>query len=560
MPVRATAPAYLSRSERVESRVRGTAGVDRVGPVPGPVGQQAATLWSTFDAWLRRAAEVVAASAPALDAMNVYPVPDSDTGSNVSLTLAGVTRAAAEAGPDRTDALVRGAILSAHGNSGAILAEMLTSIARRLPERAGARPGVAVADLLRTAAIGARRAVARPVEGTIITVAEAAADAAEAARTAAPADGLAVAEAALRAAQDALARTPEQLPVLAAAGVPDAGGQAYVLLLDALVEVLGGSPARPLTAGPTPRVAALTAGGSAPVTYEVMYALHEAPAAARTGLAEKLSVIGHSVVLVGDTTVAQVHVHLADAGAAIEAALGHGRLSHVRVTALPPDAAAETTERTVLALVAGPGLAAAVRDLGGTPVLAPDREQALVELTAAAEHSRGDLILLPNDPATLGRVGELAAALRRPGRRVTVIPTVTQVQGLAAMAVHEPAADFESAVVAMSSAAGRTRHGAVTVAEGAAMTMAGPCRAGDVLGIVMGDFVEIGGSVEEVAWAVVGRLLSTGGELLTLAPGAAVTDGLPNRLADRVRSTWPGVEVEVVPGGQARYPLLLGLE
>jgi dihydroxyacetone kinase-like predicted kinase len=112
----------------------------------------------------------------------------------------------------------------------------------------------------------------------------------------------------------------------------------------------------------------------------------------------------------------------------------------------------------------------------------------------------------------------------------------------------------------MSSAAGHVRHGAVTVAEGAAMTMAGPCRAGDVLGIVMGDFVEIGDSVAEVAWAVVQRLLAPGGELLTLVVGAGLADGLPERLADRVRSHWSDVDVDVLTGGQARYPLLLGLE
>jgi hypothetical protein len=527
--------------------------------VPGSVGQQATTLWATFDAWLQRAAAVVGESAAALDAMNVYPVPDSDTGTNVRLTMDGIA-AAAEAGQDRVEALVRGAILSAHGNSGAIVAEMMTSIARRLGDLDGTAMGTQVADLLRTAATAARRAVARPVEGTIITVAEAAADAAETARTADPRSGRAVAQAAQQAARDALARTPSQLAVLAAAGVPDAGGQAYVLLLDALVEVLGGAPAEPLTGSVRPLVTAVGGNGQLRPEYEVMYALHGATAPARSALSAELSALGHSVVLVGDSTVAQVHVHLPKAGAAIEAGLGHGRLSHIRVTVLPAEPVLGTAERTVLAVVAGPGLARAISELGGAPVLAADREQALVELTAAAEHADGDLIILPNDPGTLGRAGDLAAALRRPQRRVTVIPTVTQVQGLAAMAVHEPSADFESVVVAMSSAAGHTRHGAVTVAEGAAMTMAGPCRAGDVLGIVMGDFVEIGDSVADVAWSVVQRLLSPGGDLLTLVVGADVPDHLPEQLADRIRARWSDVDVEVVAGGQTRYRLLLGLE
>ncbi len=530
--------------------------------MPGSVESQAATLWATFDAWLGRAAAVVAESAAALDAMNVYPVADSDTGTNVRVTMNGIAAAAAEAGPDRIDALVRGAILSAHGNSGAIVAEMMTSIARRLGEQGELPPGLQVADLLRTAATAARRAVARPVEGTIITVAEAAADGAETARSGAHSDARAVAESAQDAARVALARTPSQLAVLAAAGVPDAGGQAYVLLLDALVEVLGGAPAEPLAAPAPSATSAVDRldNGQRPLEYEVMYALYGAADPTREALSAELSALGHSVVLVGDSTVAQVHVHLAEAGAAIEAALGRGRLSHIRVTALPPDPVADTAERTVLSVVAGPGLAEAVGALGGTPVLAADRERALAELTAAAEHAAGDLIILPNDSATLIRTSELASAFRTPHRRVTVIPTVAQVQGLAAMAVHEPTADFESVVVAMSSAAGHARHGGVTVAEGAAMTMAGPCRPGDILGIVMGDFVEIGDSIADVAWAVVQRLLTPGGELLTLVAGADVDDGLPERLADRVRASWSGLDVEVVAGGQARYPLLLGLE
>jgi dihydroxyacetone kinase-like predicted kinase len=199
--------------------------VDRVGAVSGPVGQQVATSWEIFDAWLRRATTLVGESAEALNAINVYPVPDSDTGTNLRLTLDGIASAVPGITSDDLDTMVQAAILSAHGNSGAIVAEMLTSVARRLPNQAGAIPaGAQLAELLRVAAVAARRAVARPVEGTIVSVAEAAAD--EAARSDHPDDILAVAVATQRAAREALARTPEQLDVLAAAGVVDAGGLA----------------------------------------------------------------------------------------------------------------------------------------------------------------------------------------------------------------------------------------------------------------------------------------------------------------------------------------------
>jgi dihydroxyacetone kinase-like predicted kinase len=134
------------------------------------------------------------------------------------------------------------------------------------------------------------------------------------------------------------------------------------------------------------------------------------------------------------------------------------------------------------------------------------------------------------------------------------------VQGLAAMAVHEPSADFESAVVAMSTAAGHARHGAVTVAESAAMTMAGRCEPGDVLGAVAGDVVVIGTSLAEVAWQVVQRLIGAGGELLTLVRGIDADDDLVSALSARARKRFPTLDIDVVDGGQPRYPLLLGLE
>jgi dihydroxyacetone kinase-like predicted kinase len=126
--------------------------------------------------------------------------------------------------------------------------------------------------------------------------------------------------------------------------------------------------------------------------------------------------------------------------------------------------------------------------------------------------------------------------------------------------VHDPEADFDSAVVAMSSTAGHTRHGAVTVAESPAMTMAGRCEVGDVLGLVDGDFVEIGDDVTEVAWRVTERLLGSGGELVTLVRGRSADDRLIGQLRARIRAWSPSIEVEVIDGGQGRYPLLVGLE
>ncbi|WP_375422840.1 DAK2 domain-containing protein [uncultured Friedmanniella sp.] len=535
-------------------------------PAPTPRTLSAGSgVWEVFDAWLRRASEVIGASTEALNALNVFPISDADTGSNLQLTLAGIARAVPDVNRASMDAVVQAAILSAHGSSGAIVAEMFSSVCRSLQHPtaglAGAGTGHRIALLLRTVADAAHRAVAQPVAGTILTVAADAARAAEGAARTSPENGLAVARAAQAEARLALQRTPDQLDVLAEAGVVDAGGQAYALLVDALVEVLGGEPALPLTAGETARPARSTGDPE----YEVMYALHDAAPEALVALREKLSDLGHSVVVVGESGagVAQVHVHLGEPGAAVEAALGLGRLSQVRITVLEPT---EAPTRTVVAVVAGAGLARAALAAGAVPVLVDGDEPVLNALVQALGRAEGDVVILPNDMETLEAAHHLVARRRaaprpsRPARRMAVIPTVAQVQGLAALAVHEPEADFDTAVAAMSAAAGHARHGAVTVAESDTRTMAGRSVPGEVLGVVEGDFVEIGDRLVEVAWRVVERLLAGGGELLTLVLGADAPLALADELTHRSREQAAGLEIQVIDGGQARYLLLVGVE
>jgi DAK2 domain fusion protein YloV len=520
-------------------------------------------LWGACDAWLRRAEEIISDSADALNTLNVFPVSDADTGSNLKLTLRGIAQAVPSFDRSTLDAVVQAAILSAHGNSGAILAEMVTSLCRTLDQQpAGTdspRPGTMVAVLMRRVATAATQAVARPVAGTILTVADDAADAAERAALRSPGSALEVATAAQQGAREALLRTPSQLDVLARAGVVDAGGQAFVLLLDVLVEVLGGAPAQPLgeVEPPLEQVAVAHRPAGPQGQFEVMYAVRGARRSALDGLRAQLSELGHSVVIVGDESVAQVHVHLEEPGAAVEAGLDVGRLSQIRITAL---AAPPERERTVLSLVVGEGLAAAVRELGGVAVQGTRGPFTVEELSASLAEGGGDVVILPNDMENLEIASHLSDQLRAQGRRIAVIPTVAQVQGLAAIAVHEPTADFDSAVVAMSTAAAHTRQGAVTIAESSAMTMAGRCRPGDVLGVVEGDFVVIGTSVVEVAWHVVERLLSAGGELVTLVIGADAEPELVEELTGRTRRGHDGVDVEVLVGGQRRYPLLIGVE
>jgi hypothetical protein len=181
-------------------------------------------------------------------------------------------------------------------------------------------------------------------------------------------------------------------------------------------------------------------------------------------------------------------------------------------------------------------------------------------LSAIEQCHAAEVVILPNDRDSV-RAALVAArtAEEDHGVRVAVIPTEAQVQGLAAMAVHEPARSFDADVLEMTATASHTRHGAVTVAVKQAMTMAGPCEPGDVLGVVAGDFAVVGSDLRAVAIEILERLLGGGGELVTLVAGAA-SDGLAEHCEAYLRQHHAVVDVVVYDGGQDRYPLLMSVE
>ncbi|MFC7493443.1 MULTISPECIES: DAK2 domain-containing protein [unclassified Nocardioides] len=530
------------------------------------------------------ATDALAAAREEIDALNVFPVPDGDTGTNMYLTVSAgrdAIRGAVEADPgvDVGAALAtfsRGALLGARGNSGVILSEMLGALARRVsqasPDERNAR---VMAEALRCAAEASYAAVGTPVEGTMLTVIRAAADAAVATVDGSATrarDVFAVAAAAARA---ALARTPEQLPALAAAGVVDAGGRGVSVILDAAETVLTGRRPVPVTAPlgarhipvPAPAQGDLSADGP---SYEVMYLL-DADDAAVPDLRAALAPLGDSLVVVGGEGLWNVHVHVDDVGAAIEAGIKAGRPHRVRVTHFAEQVAAARTATTrtgrrVIAVAAGPGLGSLFEEAGavmvrGGPGQRPSTGELLQAITACGA---AEVVVLPNDGDTI-RAAEIAARTAEADLdgaiRVAVIPTHAQVTGLAAIAVHEPGRGFDQDVLEMTATARHARQGAVTVAAKQAITMAGPCEPGDALGVVAGDFAVVGADLFDVARDVLERLLAGGGELVTIVAGAEDAEGaLATRCAAYVEERHPAVDVVVYDGGQPRYPLLMSAE
>jgi len=547
-----------------------------------------------FHRWCAASVAVLRRHQRDIDELNVFPVPDGDTGTNMVATVTAGLHAL-EAGPvaDLSEALrrfARGALLGARGNSGVILAQFFRGLADAWAHRgagaAEAGPSSVVIGM-RVAADACRAAVAVPTEGTMLSVADAAADAV--ARLAD--EPLAkVATAACLGASDAVALTPRQLPALARAGVVDSGGFGLALVLDALVAVVTGEPTgAPQAAADIDERLKVPVGpaeretGSSEFAYEVQYLL-DAGAGEVERLRLRLTGLGDSLVVVGtglrddgegDRQTWNVHVHVNDVGAAIEAGIEAGRPHRISVTRFaddhahphthpePPDEGvslpAVGVSRAVVAVAGGTGLAELFAAEGAHPVASsPPSTQEL--LTAVHATGATEIILLPNDGSSQSVADSAAELARAEGLTVSVVPTRSPVQALAALAVRESSRRFDDDVIAMAEAAGACRFGALAVAARVALTTAGRCEPGDVLGLAEGDVVIIGDDPTVVACELLDRMCAAGGELVTLVTGAGLSEAAVARVTAHLASRWPLVEVSCYEGGQRRNPLLVGVE
>lgn len=556
--------------------------------------------------WCDAAASALTERRAEIDALNVYPIPDGDTGTNLNLTL----RSALEAldlpqlppsgAGSVLAAVAHGAVLGARGNSGVIVSQILRGMADTFANVSVA-DGPLLAAALESACVAAYAAVAKPVEGTILSVLRYAAEESRLAADRTGSDLGAVVTAAAAGAATALARTPEQLDELAAAGVVDAGGQGLVVILDALAAVVTGHDANRTVAAAdllsTPGHSLAPEHASAP-EYEVQYLLRSDDESV-LGLKKVLDGLGDSLAVVGTGSgLFNVHVHVNDVGAAIEAGIEAGipyRISVVRFADRQPLAAAARTDssnahagvsvRHPSSANAGvPGIAPRAAQRRGTALVAVAPGEGLGELfrsegVTVVEGGLGDnpstaevlvgilavqaarVILLPNANAVRG-VAELAAEqAREQGIEVAVVPTKSPLQGLAAVAVHDPQRRFEDDVIALAEAAAATRFAEVTLAVRESITYAGRCAAGDVLGLIDGEVVRIGSDICEVAIDLVNRLIAAGGELVTVVSGADAGASIAAaELETYVKSVHPLVDISVFSGGQPHFPLLLGVE
>jgi len=526
--------------------------------------------------WARAVVAALTSARGRLDELNVFPVPDGDTGINLLMTAEAGHAALEEAAPAGESAwavLARGAVLGARGNSGAILAQLLSGLADGVAAGTagrGAVDGRVLAAAMTSAARTAYAAVADPEEGTFLTVARAGAEAAAAAVDLGR-DGLAdVVRAAADGAVTALHATTGQLDALRDAGVVDAGGAGWCVVLDALVGTVTGSvpvrpPLSPRPARPRRSPAAPPAAPPAGPGSEVQFLLADSDSDAVARLRARLAELGDCLVVVGVDTPSgrewNVHVHVSDVGAAVEAGIQAGRPHRISVTPLAPvrAPAAAAGVRAVVALACSTGLADLFAAEGVTVLTAPVGE--VVEdavLQAVLSTGAEQVVVLPNHPEVIALTSRAADRARAEGRDVVVVPTRSAVQGMAALAVADPARRFGDDVIAMAEAAAATRWAEVTVAEQEALTSAGRCRPGDALGSAEGDVVVIGADLLAVARDLLDRLLSAGGEMATVVVGEdpALGDGVCAHLS----ALHPTVEVVRYEGGAGAVPLLIGVE
>jgi DAK2 domain fusion protein YloV len=504
-----------------------------------------------------------------IDDLNVYPVPDGDTGTNLTLTARGIVEAleAAQPGdrPELAHAMTRAALMSARGNSGVILSQIVRGAAESLGEAAAIDAG-AIAKALRGASDTAYRAVRKPVEGTMLTVVRETAEAAERLARDGPAVPDLLREL-VRAAEESVERTPQHLQVLRESGVVDAGGAGLAEILRGVTAVVTGEPL------PEPPAYEDEIGLDA-VHQELSQFrycttfLVEGDRLDAVALERQLEPLGDCLLVVGDPSALKVHVHTDDPGAALSQGVALGTLDKIEIANMHLQTAQREERLTdtlgvdkaceAVAVVTGAGIRRLFKELGagqlvdGGPTMNPSAQQLVdaIERAAAPE-----AILLPNNPNVLMSAEQAARHASKP---VRVIPTRSLQEGLAALVAYDPTRSAEANLLEIFGALESVATGALTVSSRDAEPDGVPVRKGEWLGLVDGEAIAAAPEFEDVARAVLERLLDEPRAVLTVLTGeeAPPLDGL----RDWLESEHPDVELDVEEGGQPHYPLLLSAE
>jgi DAK2 domain fusion protein YloV len=526
--------------------------------------------------WIQAALAWLEEHAGAINALNVFPVPDGDTGTNMLLTLRSAWKEASNSSEQGVGhvahALAYGALMGARGNSGVILSQLLRGFARRL-EGLEAFEVAQFAEALREASATAYKGVIKPVEGTILTVSKDIAAAAEAAARETNDLRLAL-ERIVEAARRSVEQTPRLLPILAEAGVVDAGGKGLAIILEGMLRQLQGEQrARPAATEAAPALGPGPAPKDQGYGYDVQFIL-QGRALDLPRIREAISAMGDSVLVVGDERTIKVHLHTLDPGRPLSYAAQWGVIGDVVVENLEQQVAAFAAPRPdpavrepqqeagigVVVVARGEGMAQVFQSLGATAIVPGGQTMnpSTEELLQAIESQRaGDVIVLPNN-VNVFLAAQQAQALSK--KNVRVVPTRSMPEGIAALLAFNYQADLETNVQVMAEGMKHVRTGEVTTAVREAQFNGIQVREGQVIGLLDGILATAGATYEEVVVDLLRRMEAGQAEIITIYYGEDVSEEEAQRLQDLVRQEFPQQEVELVAGGQPHYPFILSVE
>jgi DAK2 domain fusion protein YloV len=558
------------------------------GPGDSWGGQELKRVLTAASAWLAR-------NADALNSLNVFPVPDGDTGTNMALTMQAAIKQVASS-PSHSAAEIiagisHGALMGARGNSGVILSQIWRGFAEGIggKERISARD---FADGLTAATTTAYRAVLKPVEGTILTVMRETADGAKVAASTLNSYSYVLSET-VKASKASVVRTPTLLAKLREAGVVDAGGQGLYVLLDGIRRYAEGEDLETSVVEGSSGPAAEMEMGHAHVEHgEYGYCTNFLLIGHGWDfdeVRERIASYGDSAVIVGDERVIKVHIHTETPGTVLDYACGLGSLRQIGITNMQDqheeflemhaDGSGGTPAKSdmegpghdadtgvaqgriaVLAVAAGPGLVKTFRSMGATAIIEggqtmnPSTEDILKLVESVPQE---EVILLPNNGNIIMSARQTQSLTKK---RVMVVPTDTIPQGMSALIAFNYDADLEANAKAMEAAASQVETAEITRAVRDATVNGIAVKAGEVIGLLNNTLVATGKECEEVAWNLLERMGASDRELITIYWGGDLAEGEAEAFCEQVRERYSDAEVELVHGGQPFYDYIISAE
>ncbi len=536
-------------------------------------GQELREMFAIATSWLEK-------SASDIDALNVFPVPDGDTGTNMLLTMRSsieeAYRAADSSASAITQAMARGALMGARGNSGVILSQIWRGLAQGLAEKESFT-GSDLADALQQASTMAYKGISNPVEGTILTVIKDAASAAQAQAANGSNDLISLLEAAVNAANESVANTPALLPVLREAGVVDAGGQGLYTILEGALRYLRGEaeqmqfrkPQMIASNIPQPvRLPQMVAAEEVPFGYCTEFLL-KGEELSPDSITRRLKKKGQSLIVVGDETTVRVHIHTMDPGNVIRYATSLGTMHQVSVRNMDEQhqdflemqkERAPAVDIATIAVVSGDGLADVFTSLGamaivpGGQTMNPSTKDLLQAVKAVASDK---VIILPNNKNVVLTAEQVQSLTEK---KIEVVPTKTMPQGVAALLAFDYEADFETNVQLMGEAKSTVKTIEITRAVRSTQLDGLKITKRQAIGLLDGELLAAGNNTIDVLNKMLAKLDLTKTEIITIYYGVDTELAEAEQVSASIREQYPQLQVEVVQGGQPHYNYIVSIE